>query len=434
MNGNPIPRRLFLQRASLTTAAALAPNILPGHLFGADAPSKTLQIACIGVGRMGRGDLNEFMGFPDVRVQAVCDVDSKRADDAKAIVDKKYGDGQCAIYTDYRHLLERDDLDAVSIVTPDHWHVQPSIEAAEKGLDIFLQKPLSVGIHEGRVLSDTIRKTKRIFQIGSQQRSDTRFRHACELVRNGRIGEVRLVKVGFGTDVIGGEAPEMPVPKNLNYDMWLGPAPLKPYTEKRVHPQNDYGRPGWLRIRDYGHGMITGWGSHHIDIAQWGLGTELGGPTEIEGWGEYAESGLWDVHGKFRIEYTYANGVKVVCADNEQNPQGVRFEGSDGWIQVRRGAIEASDPKILEWEPGENDVRLYRSNNHKRNFLDSIQTRKEPVAPAEIGHRSCSMCILGSMAMELQRKLRWDPEKERFLDDPVANGMVTRPRRAPWTL
>jgi predicted dehydrogenase len=434
MKSHNITRRNFLRNASLTGAVALTPGILPARLFGQDAPSNTINVACIGVGRMGRGDMNEFMGFSNVRVVAVADVDSKRADDGKAMVDKKYGDTKCAVYTDYRDLLERDDLDVVSIVTPDHWHVKPAIDAANKGLDIFLQKPLSVGIHEGRVLSDTVRDKKRVFQMGSQQRSDARFRHACELVRNGRIGEIKLVKVGFGTDPIGGEAPIMPIPENLNYEMWLGPAPLKPYTEKRVHPQDNYGRPGWLRIRDYGHGMITGWGSHHNDIAQWGLGTEYSGPTEIEGWGEYAETGLWDVHGKFRIEYTYPNGVKVICADNEQNPQGVRFEGTDGWIQVRRGAIEASDPKILEWNPGPNDVQLYVSNNHKGNFLECIKTRKETVAPVEIGHRSCTMCILGSMAMELKRKLRWDPKNERFLDDPTANSMVTRARRAPWTL
>jgi len=281
-----------------------------------------------------------FMGLKQAQVVAVCDVDSKRTDYAKKLVEKQYGSG-CATYKDFRELIANNDIDAVSIVTPDHWHALPAIEAAKAGKDIFLEKPLTLTIREGRVLSDTVRRYKRIFQVGSQQRSDTRFRQACELVRNGRIGKLHTVKVAFGTDPGTGPKQPMPVPDNLDYDMWLGPAPWTAYTEKRVHPKFGYGRPGWLRIAAYGAGMITGWGAHHNDIAQWGMGTEYTGPVEIQGQTEYPKDGLWDVHGDFSIEYTYANGVKVICTDDKKNTRGVIFEGTEGWVYVTRGQIDA---------------------------------------------------------------------------------------------
>jgi predicted dehydrogenase len=368
-------------------------------------------------------------------------VDSKRAANAQQTVEKRYAeqstDGTykgCAVYKDFRELIARDDIDAVLICTPDHWHTPIALVAARAGKDIFMQKPLSLTIEEGRLLSDTVRRYGNVFLIGSQQRSDNRFRQASELVRNGRIGELKTIKVIFGIDPPTTPQPTMPVPENLDYDLWLGPAPWAPYTESRVHPQNDYGRPGWLRIAAYGAGMITGWGAHHNDIAQWGMGTEYTGPVEIQGQTEYPKDGLWDVHGDFSIEYTYANGVKVICTDNRKNKDGITFEGDQGWVYVTRGRIDAQPKSLLISTIGPDEIRLYKSNNHKANWLECIKSRAETIAPVEIAHRSCTVCLLGEIAMRLGRKLKWDPDAEQFIGDEPANRMLWRPMRSPWNL
>ena len=438
---NVLNRRQFLKSSAVVAAAAAWPTIVPASVFGAGAPSNRITVGCIGVGRMGLGDLREIMGFKQARIVAVCDVDSKRVKHARQLVENHYSkQGQngtykgCATYGDFRDLVAREDIDAVSIVTPDHWHTLLAIAAAKAGKDIFLQKPLTLTIQEGRLLSDTVRRYGRIFQVGSQQRSDSRFRKACELVRNGRVGKLRTVKVGFGTDPATGPQPPMPVPDGLDYNMWLGPAQWAAYTEKRVHPQSGYGRPGWLRIADYGAGMITGWGAHHNDIAQWGMGTEYTGPVEIKGQAEYPKDGLWDVHGAFSIEYTYAGGVKVTCTDTRKNKQGILFEGSEGWVYVKRGHLDANPKSLLTSPIGPDDLQLYKSNNHKANFFDCIKSRKETIAPVEVAHRSCSVCLLGEIAMRLGKKLKWDPERERFTNDDQANRMLSRPMRSPWHL
>lgn len=441
-NGKGMTRRDFLKGSACAAAGAafVAPVIVPSTVLGANAPSNTISIGVIGTGRIANSDMDEIMKFNEARIVAVCDVDSNRMKNAKAKVEKFYagkaGKGKysgCAMYGDYRELAARNDIDAVMICTPDHWHALPAVAAAKAGKDIFLQKPLTLTIKEGRILSNTVHRYGRILQVGSQQRSDAKFRQACELVRNGRIGKLLRIKVGLPADPGCGEEPEMPVPENLNYDMWLGSTPVVPYTEKRVHPRTGYSRPGWLRIQAYGAGMITGWGSHHNDIVQWGMGTEFTGPTSIEATAEFPKSGLWDVHGDFRIEYTYANGVKVICADNKRHDQGVRFEGTEGWIYVKRWSIDAEPKSILTSEIGEDEIHLYRSDNHKKNFLDCIRSRQQTVAPVEIGHRSCTVCLLGSIAMNLGRKLKWDPQNEQFIGDDEANGMVSRPMRRPWS-
>jgi myo-inositol 2-dehydrogenase/D-chiro-inositol 1-dehydrogenase len=438
---NIVTRRQFLKGSAVAATGVLVPTIVPASVFGADAPSNRITIGFVGVGRMGSGDMRELLGFKEVQIIAVCDLDDNRVRNAQKTVEAHYAKQSaggtykgCATFGDYRDLVARDDIDAVCVVTPDHWHALPSVAAAKAGKDIFLQKPLTLTIQEGRVLSDTVRRYNRIFQVGSQQRSDARFHQACELVRNGRVGKLHTVKVGFGTDPGTDPTPPMPVPDNLNYDMWLGQAPWAAYTEKRVHPQKGYDRPGWLRISDYGAGMITGWGAHHNDIAQWGMGTEYTGPVEIEGQAEFPRDGLWDVHGDFRIDYTYANGVKVICADNKKNKQGVVFEGSEGWVYVRRGFIDAQPKSLLTSTIGPDEIHLYKSNNHKANWLECIKSRAETIAPAEIGHRSCTVCLLGDIAMRLGRKLRWNPDKEQFVGDDEANKMLWRPMRSPWTL
>lgn len=437
-----ISRRDFLKATAATTGAVFGiPYVITSTVRGADAPSNKITVGCIGLGRMGVIDMKEILGFGQTRIVALCDVDIKRAKHAKEIAEKHYSlrgsNGTykgCSIYQDFRELIVRKDIDVVSIVSVDHWHAFHAIAAAKAGKDIFLQKPLTLTIEEGRVLSDTIHRYGCVLQVGTQQRSDSKFRFACELVRNGRIGKLRTIKVGIPEDVGTSLQPEMPIPKNLDYDMWLGPTPSVPYTEQRVHPQNDYGRPGWLRISDYCCGMITAWGVHHNDIAQWGMGTEYTGPVEIEGRAEYPKDGLWDVHGKFHVEYTYANGVKLICASNTENKQGVVFEGTEGWIYVKRGYMDANPKSLLTSVIGPNEIQLYKSKNHKKNFFDCVRSRAETAAPVEVGHRSTSVCILGFIAMQLGRKLKWNPVQERFINDDEANRMLVRPNRSPWFL
>ena len=450
-----ITRRQFLTTSLAASAAAsLFPTIVPSSVFGADAPSNKIQIGQIGCGRIANEmDMPGILKHNVARIVAVCDLDSKRLGRAKNRVEKFYAGktgSETALvvkaYGDYRDLLKDGRVDAVAISTPDHWHSEPVIAAALAGKDIYVQKPLSMTLAEGRQVSDIVRAKKRAFQIGSQQRSTTQFRIACELVRSGRIGKLHTVKIGLPVDPSGDEEPEMPIPPNLDYAMWLGWTPQVPYTEKRVHPQNSItDRPGWLRIDSYCLGMITGWGSHHVDIGHWGMGTELTGPIEIEGKAEFPRKGLWNVHGPYHIEAKYANGATMIIDNNFTN--GVRFEGSDGWIFVSRGgaqatasdpasafgkALDASDPKILNSKVGPNELHLHKSDDHHLDWLTSIQTRQPAVTTPEEAHRSTSACEIGWIAMKLGRKLRWDPAKEAFLDDDQANAMRSRPQRAPY--
>lgn len=436
-----VSRRQFLKKSAIVVGSVItAPTIVPAQVFGKNSPSSKINLGCIGVGRMGSGDLREILGFDDVRVVAVCDLDQWRLQNAKERVEQHYREKQgdtkyvCDTYQDFRKLLARDDIDAMMICTADHWHALPAVEAAKAGKDIFLQKPLTLTIPEGRILSDTVRNYNRIFQVGSQQRSDSRFRFAAELVRNGRIGKLHTVKIGFGEDPFTGVHPVKPVPKELDYNFWLGPTPRADYIEERVHPQKSYSRPGWLRTDAYCCGMITGWGSHHLDSAHWGMDTEYGGPLEIEGHAEYSRGGTWDVHGAFRLEYRYPNDVRMIVTPNDVNRQGVLFEGTRGWVYVRRGAIDAEPKWLLKEKIAPDEIHLYRSNNHKRNWIDCMKTRRQTIAPVEIGHRSASACILGYLSMKLNRKLRWDAENEKFIGDQAANRALRREYRSPWKI
>lgn len=450
-------RREFLQSsAAVAIAAGIFPSIVPSSVFGQYAPSKRINVAAIGTGRISRGhDMPGVWQYDDAQIVAVCDLDSKRADEAKALVNGYYSrktgkdyDG-VKVYNDYREMLPNKDIDAVIISTPDHWHALIGIDAVESGKDVYLQKPASLTIAEGRALSNAVHRTGRILQIGSQQRSSTQFCYAAELVRNGRIGQLKTVYVGLPADPSGEEEPEMPIPENLNYEMWLGSTPYVYYTEKRVHPQEGYGRPGWLRCEQFGAGMITGWGAHHVDSAHWGMDTEYTGPIEVWGHAEFPRKGLWDVHGKFRTEALYANGVKMIISS--ELPNGVKFEGTGGWIFVTRGnyraaasdptpdsngvkPLDASDPKIIRSEIGPDEIHLYKSSEHHGNWLECVRTRKQPIAPVEIGHRSCSACLIHHIAMKLERKVRWNPIKERFIDDDEANERFSRPQRWPYMI
>ena len=396
-------RRTFLTTAARGAAAATVaagfPAIVPASVFGQTAPSNRINVGAIGTGRISRGhDLPGIWQYATARIVAVCDVDSRRVADAKSLVNAYYTkttgkpyDG-VTTYADYRELLANKDIDAVVISTPDHWHAIIAIQAVNAGKDVYLQKPASLTIDEGRALSNAVHRSGRIFQIGSQQRSSPQFRYAAELVRNGRIGELKTVQVGLPGDPSGDIEAEMPVPKGLNYDAWLGSTPHVYYTEKRVHPQSGYDRPGWLRCEQFGAGMITGWGAHHVDSAHWGMDTEYTGPIEISGRAEFPKSGLWDVHGPFRTEGRYANGVRMIVSG--EFPNGVRFEGTKGWIFVSRGnetvtasdpvaklkdpqALAASDPKIITSVIGPDEIHLPVSKRASRQLA-----REHPVAPA----------------------------------------------------
>ena len=451
-------RREFLKGSVAATAGLFGmPTIISSAVLAKTAPNDKINIAQIGFGRIAQShDLPLTIKHDMCRVVAVADLDINRANNGKKWIEDYYakqkdkpGQVDVKVYQDYREMLQDKSIDAVIISTPDHWHARPAVEAALCGKDIYLQKPTSLTIAEGRLMSDMIHRTGRIFQLGSQQRSVNpwpQFKQVCEIVRNGGIGTLRHVKVGLSTDPAGGNEAQMPVPKNFNYEMWLGSTPEIYYTEDRVHPQNSHDRPGWLRCEQFGAGMITGWGVHHLDIAHWGMGMEYSGPVEIEGTAVFPKSGLWNVHGDFDVHSTYANGVTMHTSSTF--PNGIRFEGDDGWIFVSRGnaqvtssdpvaddpnnkALKVSDPKILKTEIGPNGIHLYESPEQHLNWLECIASRRQPISPVEVAHRSCTVCLVSHIAMKLPRKLRWDPVKERF-DDEEANSMLSRPERASY--
>jgi predicted dehydrogenase len=429
---------------------------VPSSVFGATAPSNRLAIGAIGVGRISRiHDMKETFLYDGAQIVAVCDLDSKRLALGKQLVDETYAakfgrtyDGT-KTFANYRELLADKNIDGVIISTPDHQHAILAVHAVRAGKDVYLQKPASLTVAEGRLMADAVKQSGRILQIGSQQRSDNpwpQFRRACELVRNGRIGKLVHVEVGLPGDPSGPEAPEMPVPPNLDYDAWLGSTPQVYYTEIRVHPQEDFGRPGWLRCEQFCAGMITGWGAHHVDTAHWGMGMEHSGPVEVWGSAEFPTSGLWNVHGKFLTHAVYANGMTMDISGDF--PNGVKFIGTKGWIYVTRtggvtasdpasgvpsSGLEASDPKILTSRIGPKEIHLYKSSEQHANWLDSMRTRRPAATNAEIGHRACSACLVHSIAMHLKRRLYWDPVTERFKNDAEADAMLSRPMRAPYT-
>jgi predicted dehydrogenase len=459
-NISQLSRRKFIEKSIKGTIASTVvlgmPTIVPSSVFGKNAPSNKINIGAIGTGRISRGhDLPGVWQYDYAQVVAVCDLDTKRAAEGKKLVNdyytKKTGKTYDGVkeYHDFRELVKNKDIDAVLISTPDHTHAMIALAAASEKKHIYMQKPASLTISEGRVVSDYIQQSGIIFQIGSQQRSSEQFRYSAELVRNGRIGKLKTVYVGLPGDPSGEEEPEMPIPSNLNYDMWLASTPEVYYTEKRVHPQKDYDRPGWLRCEQFGAGMLTGWGSHHIDSAHWGMGMERSGPVEVWGHAEFPKSGLWDVHGIFKTEALYDNGVKMVVSN--ELPNGIKYEGTEGWIFVTRGnyqatasdpvtnrdgtkPLDASDPKIMKSVIGPNEFKFMVSKEHHGNWLEAIRDKKPNIAPVEEAHRSCSACLVHHIAMKLDRKVYWDPKTERFKNDDEANNLLSRPQRKPYDI
>ena len=433
-------RRAFLRQ---TTAAVVAPFVVPSTVLGGpgkNPPSERITLGMIGMGRQATySNARTFLSYGDVQIVSVCDVDRWRLDNARRQVEGHYAKRQpggtykgCSAHGDFREVLARADVDAVMISTPDHWHVPMAVAAARAGKDICCEKPLTLSIAEGRVLADTVRRHGRVFRTDSEFRSHGFFHRACELVRNGRIGTLKRIVTGVPKGDVGcGPQPVMPVPKELDYEMWLGPAPVAPYTLQRVQPVGGYSRPGWMRCRDYCDGMITNWGTHLNDIAQWGHGTDHTGPVEAEGTGIYPTDGLWGVLLEFHCRFRFADGVEMLYG----NTKGVfvRFEGDGGWVQADYGrqSVTAGEPSLLKDTARPGDVRL-TLKSEKRDFVDCIKTRARTVADAEVGHRTNSLCHLGHIAIQLGRKLTWDPQTERFPGDDEANRMLSRSMRSPW--
>ncbi len=424
-----LSRRGLLKGVAAAGAAVALPSIVPSSVFGATAPSNLIVMGCIGVGGRGTGNMRTFLNSPGVRVVAACDVDRGHRDRALGIVNAKYKNRDCFSCNDFRELLARDDIDAVTVCTPDHWHALISIAAAKAGKDIYCEKPVANSVAEGRAVCDAVTRYGRVLQTGSQERSGHNVRFACELIRNGRIGKLHTARVNLpvGHRRQIPPQPPVPVPPGFDYDRWLGPAPWAPYTPKRCHGSFRY-------ILDYSGGEMTDRGAHVLDLVQLGLGTDDTGPVEISGRGKAATDGLFNTFVEYNFQCRYANGVQLI--GQSAGRRGIKFEGSDGWIfiHVHGGRLEAEPQSLLREKIGPNEISLGRNRGHHRNFLDAVRERVQPFATAEIGHRTASICHLVNIALLLERKLKWDPAKEQVLGDSHANQMVAPSMREPWRL
>lgn len=425
---SPSPnRRRFMQAAA---ACAAAPLVLGAGGARAVAANERLTLGFIGVGMMGRGHLGALLGMDDVQVVAIAEVEQTRREDAQRRVTERYAErsksGQfqgCQTYVDFRELLGRDDIDAVVIATPDHWHAIPCLMAARAKKHIYCEKPLTHSIGEGRRIVDTVREQGVVFQTGSQQRSefDNRFRTAVEYVWAGRIGKVKTVRVGVGGPPVPCDLPESAAPDDVDWELWLGPAPHRGYSEV-LCPRGMHNHfPAFRNYREFAGGALADMGAHHFDIAQWALGMDDSGPVRIEPPEGGANSGL---------KFTYANGVEMFHG----GPSGCTFEGELGTIYVDRGKLESTPASILETPLAESDKRVYPSSNQRRNWLDCVRSGSETICPAEVGHRSASVCHLANLGYRLGRALQWDPRAERFAHDDEANGLILREPRGPWKL
>ena len=429
-----LTRRELLKGAA--AAALVGPCVVSSSALGAGdrpAPSNRIGAAIVGTGGQGGGHVGGLCGQPDVQVLAVCDVDRGHREHNKKVVEDRYSRetggtyAGCAAYGDFREVMARSDVDAVLIATPEHWHALCSIAAAKAGKDIYCEKPMAGTIAEGRAAADAVRRYGRVFQTGSQERSG-QARVACELVRNGRIGKLHTIRTFLPVDGYAqGSVKEEPVPDGFDYDFWLGPRPWEPYTSQRC-----FFNFRW--ILDYSDGELTDRGCHVNDIALWGAGPLLAGPVEIEGKGRFRTDPLWNVPIEFHIEYTYANGLKIICDTN--GPRGIRFEGTEGWVfvAIHGGHLTAEPASVLKSVIGPDEVHLHASRGHHRDWIDAIKTRGDTVAPAEAGHRTASFCHLGLIALLTGRKVKWDLEKEEFINDSEAQRLVHRPMRSPWRL
>lgn len=425
-------RREFLKGAPLVVpASALGLN-------GAVPPSDRITIGHIGVGGMGSGHVRAFVQHPDVQTVAICDVRREHREAAKQIVDSRYGNNDCAVYNDFRELIARSDIDAIVMACPDYWHALIGLEAARNRKDMYYEKPMSMSIAENQEMRDAVKRYGVVFQFGTQQRSDAGYRYACELVRNGRLGRLRNIFIGTATAPYSPDLPPEPVPPGFDYDMWLGPSPWAPFNTRRCTRD-------WTHIHDYSLGCLSGaWGIHDVDIAQWALDADFSGPVEVDAKGVFPDKGLFDTAREFDAVMTYANGAKLHLMDmptalrkREQfrlQWMSMMFEGDDGWILVSRNGSHAEPQSLLREIIGPDGIRLSRSADHRRDFLNAVKTRTRPISHIDAAVRSDAVCHLADISMRLGRKLRWNPATEQFANDDTANRMLSRPMRSPWRI
>jgi len=422
---NKISRRNFVGRAA---AGAAAFTVIPGITFSADTTSSKIRLGFIGNGIQSHGLLNNILKCPETVVMACCDVVSTKLEkfkaEAQAINDKKWvGEKHEVIgYKNYRELLDRKDIDAVVIATPDHWHAQVAVDAAKAGKDIYCEKPMALTVAEGRAMVNATRKYKRVFQTGNMQRSWRNFRHASELVLNGYIGDIKEVNVCVGQPVKALDLPSVPTPDNVDWDMWVGPSLYRDFSPVLSPPVEDTHFPDWRNYREFGGGMITDWGAHMFDIAQWALGMDESGPVEFNPPSGPAKIGL---------QMKYKNGV-ILNHVNWGESNAVQFIGTKGKIEVSRSFLRSDPAAIVESEIKTTDKRLYKSDNHYQDWIDAIKKRSKPISDVETGHRTASLCNIANIAYQLQRLLKWDPKKEQFIGDAAANMMLSRAYRGKW--
>ncbi len=424
---------LKVSRRALTALSIIPSSVLA---IGPTAPLNRITVGMIGVGAQGRNHTRQLLTMPDVQIAAVCDPVRASRTAAKQLVEKSYaasglrrGFKGCRAYNDFRELLAREDIDAVFISSPEHWHALHTIHAAKAGKDVYCEKAMSRTIAEGQAMVRTLRRYRREFQTGTQQRSSANFRRACELVCNGYIGKLHTIKVGDPKGYQGPKIGREPIPEGIDYNMWLGPACWGPYFAQRL-----INLKGWMLCNDYTVGFQSGWGQHDIDIAQWGNRTDHTGPVQVQGRATFPKDGLNDTAMTWHTEYVYANGVRLIFTSNDENPHGIRFEGTDGWIFVNRRVLQAEPISLLSVPLKGSDVRLYNSTNHHRDFFDCVRSRRDPVCPVEIGHRTNVICNMSNIATRLGRKLQWNPRTERFVNDAEANRMLSCAMRQPWSL
>jgi predicted dehydrogenase len=430
MKDHSFTRREFLKSAAVAGAALALPTIVPATVFGQNAPGNRITMGLIGMGLMMGGHHQIMLGRDGVQVLAVCDVDRTKRERAKAQTEKSYAAKMasgtykgCDAYNEYERVIERKDIDAVMVVTPDHWHTMISLAAMKSGKDVYVQKPMTLTIREGRLMSDANKQYGAILQVGSQQRSERAFRKACEIVRNGWIGKVHTIYTDLGQFAPPQTLPEEPIPDGFDYDRWLGPTPWYPYNRKRV--EGNYGG-GWRCFWDYGSRKNGDWGAHHFDIIQWALGMDHSGPVEVFPKG---------YEGAEYQSYVYASGTKVWKNHPVKHGQMIQFIGDSGEVLVSRGDRLETTPAALKDRPlAPSDIHLYESYNHEGNWLECIKTRKTPICPAEIGHRTATICHLNAFAERLNRPIKWDPVKEEIIGDTYASRWLDRPRRTPYVL
>jgi predicted dehydrogenase len=437
MRNKTINRRRFLKRAAGTTAGVVSfPYIISPLAFGA---SEKITVGCVGVGPQGSGDMGNFLRQKDAKVVAVCDVKDPVLKAAQNKVNEHYQGTGCAAYKDFRELMARDDIDVVLAATTDHWHVLIALAAVRAGKDVYLEKPMGLSLAQDQALRAAVHRHGRVFQFGTQQRSERNFRFACELALNGRIGKLHTINVWSPGSSQGGDPTPVPVPDWIDYDMWLGPAPFTPYTKDRCSNKL------WWFISDYALGFIAGWGIHPLDIALWGGGEKVACPVEIEGKGVWPTEGVCDTAMNWKVTCKYDSGVTMNFTGDpypdewkqrygRTTSHGTAFEGTDGWVHVDRSGINAHPKELLETELGPNDIHLYKSDNHVRNLLDCVKSRAETICPIDVAVQADIICQISDIAIRLEQKLKWDPKTERFINNDAANRRLSRAMRTPWTL